>query len=54
MTGASCTVLDEQGNDVTTHSADLNMTFNDLSFKLSRPLNLPPVGSMTSPVPTTL
>ena len=33
MTGASCTVLDEQGNDVTTHSADLNMTFNDLSFQ---------------------
>ena len=33
MTGARCTVIDEQGNDVANRSADLDMTLNDLSFQ---------------------
>lgn len=33
MTGASCTVIDEQGNDVTNRSADVDMTLNEMSFE---------------------
>ena len=33
MSGASCSVTDEQGNDITNRSADMNMSVNELSYQ---------------------
>lgn len=33
MSGATCTVVDEQSNDVTNRSPDLEMNLNDLSYE---------------------
>ncbi|GAA4115850.1 hypothetical protein [Enteractinococcus coprophilus] len=33
MSGASCSVTDEQGNDITNRSADMNMSVDDLSYQ---------------------